>query len=135
MSWFSVAANHENEGDNEEQIGKRRRKKVCPACRAHVSTPPLGLWSLKNMLLKLQAGSMSQRTKSTPISQEHWDGTSVEYACMGAYCAGLFDPITFYHVIRDEQDGVLRCGVCSSEILDGQCSNPEWCVCESLAKA
>lgn len=41
---------------------------------------------------------------------------------------GLFDPNTFYHVIRDQDDDVLRCGMCSSEILEGQCTNPEWYV-------
>lgn len=100
-----------NEAD--EERGAVRRKKVCPSCRTQVVTPPLELWALKGVLDALRERSGTQQDVRF-IQQGLWEG--------------LFDPATFYHVIRDEDDDVLRCGVCSSEILDGQCTNPDWYV-------
>ncbi|WFD28875.1 E3 ubiquitin ligase [Malassezia nana] len=79
-------------------------------CRSQVTTPPLELWALKGVLQAIRAyhGDVSD---SSEIHASLWEG--------------LFDPATFYHVIRDQEDGVLRCGMCSSEILHGQCTNPE----------
>lgn len=99
---------HVNEPD--EHRGAVRRKKVCPSCRVQVVSPPLELWALKGVLAALRGTDESENTKG--INKDLWEG--------------LFDPATFYHIIRDHDDGVLRCGACSSEILEGQCTNPEW---------
>ncbi|SHO80023.1 Similar to S.cerevisiae protein PSH1 (E3 ubiquitin ligase targeting centromere-binding protein Cse4p) [Malassezia sympodialis ATCC 42132] len=104
VSWFSVAEEVAHTSRN------ARRKKVCPSCRAQVVTPPLELWALKGVLQAVR--EHYGHTLETPeIQTSLWDG--------------LFDPSTFYHVIRDQDDDVLRCGMCSSEILEGQCTNPE----------
>ena len=109
VQWFKVEL-HVNEPD--ENRGTVRRKKVCPSCRAHVVVPPLELWALKGVLDAVRGNDAPSRTRT--ISKDVWEG--------------LFDPATFYHIIRDQEDGVLRCGACASEILEGECTNPEWYV-------
>lgn len=74
-------------------------------------SPPLELWALKSVLTAVRG---SDDDEHETIDRGLWDG--------------LFDPATFYHVIRDQEDGVLRCGACANEILEGECTNPEWCV-------
>lgn len=81
--------------------------------------PPLELWALKGVLQAVRE-HYGYPPGSSEIQTSLWDGTC------SSLTPGLFDPTTFYHVIRDQDDGVLRCGMCSSEILEGQCSNPEW---------
>lgn len=76
-------------------------------------SPPLELWALKDVLAAIH-NYRGTAPSTSEIQQSLWDG--------------LFDPTTFYHVIRDQDDGVLRCGMCSSEILEGQCTNREWYV-------
>lgn len=110
VQWFKVEL-HVNEPD--ENRGTVRRKKVCPSCRAHVVAPPLELWALKGILDAVRSSNAPPRART--ISKDVWEG--------------LFDPATFYHIIRDQEDGVLRCGACASEILEGECTNPEWYVC------
>ncbi|WFD08521.1 hypothetical protein MVES1_003897 [Malassezia vespertilionis] len=79
-----------------------RRKKVCPTCRAQVLAPPLELWALKGVLETVREYTGVQR----PLNETHkalWDG-----ACKLRLIAELFDPATFYHVIHDQEDDVLR---------------------------
>lgn len=114
VSWFSVAQEVNEDPYEDTRRGLIRRKKLCPSCRAQIVSPPVELWALKDVLAAIRNYQGTPAPSSSHIQQSLWDG--------------LFDPTTFYHVIRDQDDGVLRCGVCSSEILEGQCSNPEWYV-------
>ncbi|WFC96373.1 E3 ubiquitin ligase [Malassezia brasiliensis] len=70
------------------------------------------LWALKGVLDAVRSSDAPSRART--INKDVWEG--------------LFDPATFYHIIRDQEDGVLRCGACASEILEGECTNPEWYV-------
>lgn len=113
VSWFSVAQEVNEDPYEERRTGLVRRKKVCPSCRAQIVSPPLELWALKDVLAAIH-NYRGTAPSTNEIQQSLWDG--------------LFNPTTFYHVIRDQDDGVLRCGMCSSEILEGQCTNREWYV-------
>ena len=114
VSWFSVAQQINEDSYEATRPGLVRRKKLCPSCRAQIVTPPIELWALKDVLTAVRDYKGLTALSSSHIQQPLWDG--------------LFDPRTFYHVIRDQDDGVLRCGVCSSEIFEGQCTNSDWCV-------
>ena len=108
VTWFSVAQEVNEDPYDERRQGLIRRKKMCPSCRAQINTPPVELWALKDVLAAIRNYKGVSISTTSEIKQSLWDG--------------LFNPTTFYHVIRDQDDGVLRCGICSSEILDGQCT-------------
>ncbi|WFD01084.1 E3 ubiquitin ligase [Malassezia yamatoensis] len=101
VQWFGVELHMDQ---NEEPNSSVRRKKVCPSCRAQVMSPPVELWALKSIVDAVRRADDPTEVPSIP--KDCWKG--------------LFDPSTFYHVIRDQEDGVLRCGACASEILEGQ---------------
>lgn len=108
VTWFSVAQEVNEDPYDERRQGLIRRKKMCPSCRAQINTPPVELWALKDVLAAIRNYKGVSTSTSSEIKQSLWDG--------------LFNPTTFYHVIRDQDDGVLRCGMCSSEIFEGQCT-------------
>ncbi|WFD32840.1 E3 ubiquitin ligase [Malassezia sp. CBS 17886] len=108
VSWFAVAAPPGPEGD-ELRAENRRKKKVCPGCRTQVKSPPVDVWGLHRALALLRGDDGAATPPASQRGAALWEG--------------IFDPTTLYHVIRDEDDGVLRCGVCSSEIMDGACTN------------
>ncbi|WFD45135.1 E3 ubiquitin ligase [Malassezia psittaci] len=116
VQWFGVELRMDQD---EEQNNLVRRKKVCPSCRTQVMSPPVELWALKSIVDAVRRADDPTEAKSIP--KDCWKG--------------LFDPSTFYHVIRDQEDGVLRCGACASEILEGQCTNPAWYVLKLAYKS
>lgn len=111
VTWFSVAQEVNEDPYDERRQGLIRRKKMCPSCRAQINTPPVELWALKDVLAAIRNYKGVSTSTSSEIKQSLWDG--------------LFNPTTFYHVIRDQDDGVLRCGMCSSEIFEGQCTGSD----------
>lgn len=68
VSWFSVAEEVAHATRN------ARRKKVCPSCRAQVTTPPLELWALKDVLQAIRE-YRGYPLKTPEIQTSLWDGS------------------------------------------------------------
>lgn len=75
VSWFSVALEVGDGRDEERRVGKIRRKKVCPSCRAQVVSPPLELWALKGVLFALRS-HLGLEVEERVIGQPLWEGRS-----------------------------------------------------------
>ena len=108
VTWFSVAQEVNEDPYDERRQGLIRRKKMCPSCRAQINTPPVELWALKDVLAAIRNYKGVSISNTSEIKQSLWDG--------------LFNPTTFYNVKRDKDHSELRCGICSSQNLHGECT-------------
>ncbi|PWN49720.1 hypothetical protein IE53DRAFT_131001 [Violaceomyces palustris] len=140
LSWFKKPSPSDDplparlsaaERESEERKRILRKKKVCPACRAHVEFKPVEVWLVKGMLEKISE-SFSLLDPGSPgldlnkVGEEELRKAKAEDLPPGQEVwEGIFDDHGPRRVIIDHEDGVRRCGRCASEIWDGHCSNLE----------
>ncbi|TIB61659.1 hypothetical protein E3P77_03979 [Wallemia ichthyophaga] len=96
-SWFTRDTN-----------GNPRTAKVCPSCRAPIRSRPNELFIVKE-LAQITAAAHSESLDVPPTRN-------------GDVWAKVFRPGGEYQPVMDREDGVMRCGRCTGELVGGVCT-------------
>ncbi|PWN44058.1 hypothetical protein IE81DRAFT_340323 [Ceraceosorus guamensis] len=135
VGWFEKREPHESEPRASltpaerlafERRATQRRVKLCPHCRARVEARPAEVWMIKGFLDQLDSAVRSGHGRggedSTPSTRQDKGDDMPQGTDLWKH---IFPEAGHNKLIHDVEDGVMRCGDCSSEVVRGICTNPD----------
>lgn len=119
-----------------ERARTLKRAKLCPSCRTELACPPVEVYLVRDMLEKvdhalelsksIQLDAHLGESSTAMLSDDDKARLKGQDLPKGdKLWADIFDPDGPRRVIYDQMDGVLRCGKCACEIVEGVCDNIE----------
>lgn len=123
-------------GEQAQEIQRLRtlkRVKVCPNCREEVSVAPVEVWLVKGLLDRVDTSMRQGQGNDEHLVQgnESYEGLSLEaqreakgvnLPISKAIWKDIFREPLQEEPIFDEEDRVYRCTQCSSEVVNGSCT-------------
>jgi len=135
-SWFTALPNVPENGQGEPPRRRNfmHKKKMCPICRAVVTTRPIVVWAIKDMVAALLKSTLADipippESETSTTSATHANGNGTRDDANIDLWHRIFPPArhTGPHEAEemglwDEEDGVYRCIDCNHEIWGGVCT-------------